>query len=89
MDADRVCSICHEEVLADADGENAPVYMPCAHLFHADCLGQYANIRGITDLVHLPCPNCRTSGPGQQELIEVPEDEVKPTIFVIPHNHDR
>ena len=89
MDADRVCSICHEEVLADADGENAPVYMPCAHLFHAYCLGQYANIRGITDLVQLPCPNCRTSGPGQQELIEVPEDEVKPTIYIISDNHDR
>ena len=89
MDADRVCSICHEEVLADADGENTPVYMPCMHVFHAYCLGQYANIRGITDLFQLPCPNCRTSGPRQQELIEIPDDEVKLTIFIISHNHDR
>lgn len=60
---DRVCIICREEMVVEADG---PRRLPCGHIFHMRCLRSWLERQQA-------CPTCRKSVITQQPPVPEPQ----------------
>ena len=62
--AEQICAICQEPMTQGAPpGDDEPVYLPCAHSFHAACLRRHVAWRASHGLEGYMCPLCKLPTP--------------------------
>ncbi|KAF0915479.1 hypothetical protein E2562_036484 [Oryza meyeriana var. granulata] len=68
-----VCAVCTEEMAA----RQAVVRLPCAHWYHAGCIGPWLRIRSN-------CPTCRAGLPREEPAAEWPVQRVTRRPSAVP-----
>ena len=66
------CLVCHQILFLD--DEDQVQWLPCAHVYHKDCIEEWAATRNVT--LELSCPLCKNTTlevPGFVDLETVPE----------------